>query len=126
MKAGSTSKSPRGRPASPTEGATEAVASIRSLIAANGWSEARLARKAGASQSAVHRTLHDPSPKWTPTLRQLMHYVENPELTPKKPIEAQLPAPLLKAARALWDGTSTDAERITKLLTLVRDLRTSK
>jgi hypothetical protein len=55
-----------------------------------------------------------------------MHYVENPELTPKKPIEAQLPAPLLKAARALWDGTSTDAERITKLLTLVRDLRTSK
>jgi len=55
-----------------------------------------------------------------------MHYAENSELAPIRPIDVELPAPLLKAARALWDGTSTDAERIARLLTLVRDLRTSK
>lgn len=114
----------RGRPASPTQGAEEAVASIRSLKRTLAISDQELASRIGVNQSSINRALGRVPPKWTPTLVKICNYAKNMlEMQSGGDLEAKGKAKLADAAAEMWDGTPNSLERLLSLMHLLAQFR---
>jgi len=114
----------RGRPASPTQGAEEAVASIRSLKKMLALSDQELASRIGVNQSSINRALGHIPPKWTPTLVKICDYAKNTlEMRTGGDLKAKGKAKLAEAAAEMWDGTPNSLERLLSLMHLLAQLR---
>jgi transcriptional regulator with XRE-family HTH domain len=115
----------RGRPASMREGAKEAVAIVLAAKRRLGLSEADLAVGAGIDQSTVNRLLRATDPTLTPALLQVLDYVKNAlqSETLIGPARRSRERELSRAVVELWDGTEADANRLHRLLRLVREFR---
>jgi hypothetical protein len=114
----------RGRPTSPTQGAREAVASVRDLKKTLGYSDKDIAGKIGVNQSSVNRALGRVPARWTPTLVKICNYAEN-VLQPKPGEDFQVSgkAKLADAVAEVWDGTPGSLDRLLALLHLLAELR---
>lgn len=109
------------RPISPTEGALEAVQSVRRFKRRFALSDAALGRLVQADQSSVHRALNRPRPVWTPTLRKLWDYAKTAGSIRDEPRRQGRKA-IAQAFDDAWDGTAEGLDRLLRLLAIISEI----
>lgn len=112
----------RGRPASPVDGAAEAVARVRALKKHLKISDSALARRVGVNQSSINRALSRKPPRLTPTLKHLCNYAENEFPTTSRDFARNGRDQLARAVVSVWDGSPEGLERLLALLRLLGEL----
>lgn len=116
----------RGRPASPFEGAAEAVENVRALKKHFGLSDEELAARIGVNQSSVNRALGRDPPRLTPTLRLICNYAEILARSERSDFTERGRAQLARAVGEVWDGTPRGLEKLLSLLRLLSDFNPAK
>jgi hypothetical protein len=114
----------RGRPASPVEGAENAVAIVRALKKSFGLNDQALANATGMHQSSVSRALGREPPLLTPSLIRLCNYAKN-AIAPSEGTDFAEAARsrLTEVATAAWDGTPQGLNRLISILQLLGQYR---
>lgn len=112
-----------GRPESPTDGARQAVNTIRAVQRRLSITDEALAKRAGVDQSSVSRALRRDPPAWTPSLRKLWTYAENQASDAQPGAGEPGVDRIARAVRAAWDGTPEGMDLLLRLLALARELR---
>lgn len=100
----------------------DARAKVRQLLAQNGLSQAKLAERAGISQSTVSRALHGSSQRHGRARSKLFTYAQNQETT-EGILAEDGPKRVVKAFDRIWDGTDAHAAAIVKILNALAGLR---
>jgi transcriptional regulator with XRE-family HTH domain len=95
---------------------------IREFMQKHGWSQARLAAKAGVHQSTVSRALEGITERHSAARHRLALYVEGFGPTTRRSKEggAEL---VVKAFNRIWDGTDAHAASVAKIIGALAGLR---
>ena len=118
-----------GRPKSRADGAAEAIAIVKEFMKSHGLSGVRLGKLAGVGQSSVSRALNQSDPIFTPSLKDLLHYVTSHRGETGLPDDADGVEPepaasrLQKAALDAWDGTEAGLEKLVRILGDLKNFR---